>query len=127
MREVTSVHQSEGESHRRWFSDDYFDLIVWEDEDGLKVFQLAYDKKHNERVIEWREDQGLSHFRVDRAGERPARHARTGFLEPSDAEGLDEVVTRFEEAASGIDPQVALEVLTRLWEGRHRSEPGGAP
>lgn len=29
LREIKDVHQESTNLHRKWFSDDYFDLIVW--------------------------------------------------------------------------------------------------
>ena len=66
LREHTNVSQIEGEPRRRWFADDYFDLIVWFDEsDDIFGFQLCYDKSRNERALTWFEDTGYMHHRVD--------------------------------------------------------------
>jgi len=47
LREVPNVRQIKGESKRRWFSDDYFDLIIWLDEtDEIVGFQLGRDRGH---------------------------------------------------------------------------------
>ena len=41
-----------GKSSRKWFSDDYFDLIVWIDLNGaVSGFQLRYDKYKKERTL----------------------------------------------------------------------------
>ena len=114
MKEFASVRQHEGEAPRRWFSDEYFDLIVWGVGGELSAFHLAYDKRRDERVIAWRRERGLSHFRVDSAGDRPARHARTAFLTPEPADDLTGVIERFERVSAGIDPEIAAAVLSRL-------------
>ncbi len=35
--EVKEVRQIEDEGLRRWFTDSYFDLILWYEEDGKKI------------------------------------------------------------------------------------------
>ena len=41
LKEYTHVRQIQGESKRRWFSDRYFDLIVWfGEQDEIVGFQL---------------------------------------------------------------------------------------
>jgi len=34
LGEIRNVRQIEGEGTRRWFTDRYFDLIVWYDDSG---------------------------------------------------------------------------------------------
>ena len=66
LREIESVKQIEGEPRRRWFSDEYFDLIVWLNEsDDVVAFQLCYDKPRNERALTWMRELGYMHHRVD--------------------------------------------------------------
>ena len=61
LREIPKVRQIEGEPHRRWFTDDHFDLVLWDDESRQIVgFQLCYDKHDGERAITWKEDSGFS-------------------------------------------------------------------
>jgi len=78
--EVHNVRQIPGEGFRRWFSDDYFDLIVWHDDVGLMSgFQLCYDKTGYERVLTWRRGHGYAHDRID-DGETPGEPKRTPIL-----------------------------------------------
>jgi hypothetical protein len=66
LAEHTNVSQISGEPRRRWFADDYFDLIVWFDEsDEIVGFQLCYDKSRNERALTWFKQSGYMHHRVD--------------------------------------------------------------
>ena len=81
-------------------------------------------------MVEWRRDQGVSHFLVDRAGTRPARYARTGILRPAKAEDLAELIALFEEADGALDAtvrRVVREQLRSLAAGEEEpGSPGGA-
>jgi hypothetical protein len=112
LTEKEGARQTPGESHRRWFSDDFFDLIVWLDATGeVILFQLSYDPDGADGLLEWRRVGGLSHFTVDAAGRRPARHARTPFLVPTPPPVLRPLVDRFAAAATQIDPHIVDFVL----------------
>ena len=115
LRELSDVRQHAGEYPRRWFADAYFDLIVWNDEEGeVFHFQLSYDKRRRERLLEWKSGVGLSHFRVDSAQDRPARYARTPVLVPEDPDDVSLVADRFESESGQIDAHIAHMVVTRL-------------
>jgi len=76
MREINSeyVRQKKGEPHRRWFADEYFDLLVWEDETGEIVgFELSYDKNRDQRALTWEKQKGYHHFKVDDGESRPGK------------------------------------------------------
>ena len=53
LNEIANLRQISEEGHRRWFTDSYFDLIVWYERDGatLAGFQLCYDKEGEERAL----------------------------------------------------------------------------
>jgi len=115
LTEQTEVRQNPGESHRRWFSDDFFDLIVWFDDAGdIILFQLGYDPEGADGLLEWRRPSGLSHFTVDTAGRRPARHARTPFLVPAPAPDVTALVDRFKAEVGSIEPAIVDFVLGEL-------------
>lgn len=120
LKERTDVRQRADESHRRWWVDGFFDLIVWTNDAGdVVLFQLAYDPDGADGLIEWRPASGLSHFKVDTAERKPARHARAGFLIPSDPpEDLSDVLRRFEEASGSLEAGLRAFVLDRLQEAR---------
>src|SRR5919197_6045866 len=75
LAELNHARQAAGERYRRWFMDDYFDLIVWYDpDDEIYGFQLCYDKPGRERVITWKKDAGFSHEAVDDGEGRPGKY-----------------------------------------------------
>jgi len=66
MKEIEDTRQIPGEGVRRWFIDDYFDLIVWCTDEGIiEGFQLCYDKGKNERAVTWRRTGSYIHEAVD--------------------------------------------------------------
>src|SRR6266496_2922148 len=72
----------EDEVPRRWFSDDYFDLIIWTLPNGsVSGFQLCYDKTGTERALTWSPRSGFQHERVD-TGEADPTKNRTPVLVP---------------------------------------------
>jgi hypothetical protein len=65
LREIRHVRQDQAGITRRWFQDEYFDLWIWEGQNGaLVAFQLCYDKRNDERALSWRRDHGFDHLRV---------------------------------------------------------------
>jgi hypothetical protein len=66
LKEVKNVRQTEGEPRRRWFDDEYFDLIVWFDkDDSIWGFQLCYDREHKPRALTWTKRYGYKHAGID--------------------------------------------------------------
>ncbi len=78
--EIANVLQDQPGLRRRWFQDDFFDLFVWlTPHDVISAFQLAYERTRHERVLEWSNDRGFSHSRVD-SGEALPNLNRTPLL-----------------------------------------------
>ena len=124
LRELTEVRQIPGEPQRRWFADDYFDLIVWFDNNGESIgFQLCYDIPGEERALTWREPTGFSHQRVD-DGERQRPYKATPILVADGAVDDAAIARLFKERSHGMDQQVAGFVLGKL-ESLSRRELGG--
>jgi hypothetical protein len=81
LREARNVAQVKGESRRRWFADDYFDLIVWFGEkDEIVGFQLCYDKYGEQKAFTWHQNFGYMHHRVDQGEEKPGKLKATPIL-----------------------------------------------
>lgn len=104
--ENVDVRQVEGERVRRYFSDSDFDLIVWNDQDGLIAgFQLCYDKEHDERALTWKNGEGYMHDRVD-AGEVIGK-AKTPILVADGVFPARQIADRFSAASTAIDQNIA--------------------
>lgn len=66
LKEDMQVRQIQGDPQRRWFSDEYFDLIVWfEPEGGIWGFQLCYDRENKQRALTWTQANGYKHTGID--------------------------------------------------------------
>jgi hypothetical protein len=101
---------------RRWFSDEYFDLIVWLDQKGtISGFQLCYDKDDRERALTWTDKQGYAHERVDDGESNPSKN-RTPILVPDGLFPSSEILARFLSSSEEIDPQVRFFVVAKLRE-----------
>lgn len=104
--EIKNVKQFEDEGPRRWFNDEYFDLIVWYSmRGGIDGFQLCYDKDHNERALTWRKTTGYSHDGID-DGENPGEAKMTPVLVADGLFDKDSIGSRFIEASKNIDPAI---------------------
>jgi len=114
LHEVKNARQVTGEGFRRWFTDQYFDLIVWYGDDrSIEGFQLCYDKSVKERALTWRRGRGFVHEKVD-DGEMPLAAKMTPILLPDghfDARGI---TSRFRAASAKMDREVAQFVLDTL-------------
>ncbi len=114
LAEIADARQIPGEEKRRWFNDDYFDLIVWlKDEGGFAGFQLCYDKFHNERALTWRREAGFRHEKVD-DGDSPGHAKMTPVLIPDGEFAWQDVAARFRAASAEIDARVAGFVAEKL-------------
>ncbi|TAL36783.1 MAG: hypothetical protein EPN93_08170 [Spirochaetes bacterium] len=105
--EIREVRQIPGEGLRRWFSDEYFDLIVWHDDrDEISGFQLCYDKQGYERVMTWRRGRGYTHDRID-DGEVPGEPKKTPILALDGAFEPAGTARTFLDASRDIDRGIA--------------------
>ncbi len=88
---------------RRWFGDDYFDLIVWyDDAERISGFQLCYDRGRNEHALTWRRETGAEHHRID-SGETMPLENRSPILVPDGAAPFSDLIRQFEMRAGGMD------------------------
>jgi len=125
LAEIPRARQIPGEGFRRWFTDEYFDLIVWyEDADSpgtLKGFQLCYDKNGRERALTWTRDHGFQHNRID-SGEIPG-HSKMSPVILADGEFRgDAVAELFRREAAGIDQTLASFVYSKVRAYPRRSK-----
>ena len=67
LREIRGVDQKTPGLVKRWFQDDYFDLVAWHDPRGTILrFQLCYAREsRGERVLEWRRGLGFQHLKTE--------------------------------------------------------------
>jgi hypothetical protein len=115
LREIVTS-QPTHEPHRRWFSNDDFDLVVWFDDVGaIAGFQLCYDRSKVERALTWNTVDGYRHFRVDTGEATPLKNL-TPLLVSSPEFPKDRVIAGFVEAANALEPTIRSFVIERLQE-----------
>ena len=115
LNEIANLRQISEEGHRRWFTDSYFDLIVWYERDGttLAGFQLCYDKEGEERALTWRRGKGFDHKRID-DGEVTGRMKMTPVLVPDGTFDYLVIAERFRRESEKIDPGIRKLVYEKL-------------
>lgn len=117
MIETKQVRQFKGDLQRRWFSDDYFDLIAWEDESGEIVrFELCYGKNKDERAFVWNQQAGHSHLKVDDGEGAQGKHKMSPIFIADGNFDRETIAARFLEAGKGIDQNIAQFVYSKLME-----------
>ena len=104
------------EQHRRWFSNEDFDLFVWFDELGaIRKFELCYDCSDVERALTWSPLGGYRRWRVDTGEATGLNYDMTPILVPDDAEfPKDRVTAAFAQAANTVEPTILSFVVQRL-------------
>ena len=117
--EYRNVRQVSGEGFRRWFSDDYFDLIVWYEgtrcsHRDISGFQLCYDRSGYERALTWQRGRGFSHEKVDTGEGGRLGLKSTPILVADGVFDACAIAERFREASRGMDPQIVKLVLDRV-------------
>ncbi len=117
------ANQVAGESRRRWFSDDDWDVIVWQDESNRVVgFQLCYDRTRDEHALTWRQGRGFTHQKVD-AGEDDAQHYKQSPILIADGKFDPQIIAKtFVEKSAKMDPAVADFIRDKLAEMSMRTD-----
>jgi len=116
MLKEQSCRSVSNEPHRRWISDDYFDLIVWIQPDSSFLgFQLCYDKTGKERALTWTPKGGFTHQAVDSGETNPNANLTPILI--ADGHFPAEIVKReFLSRSAEIDPQIRDLVLAKINE-----------
>lgn len=115
LTEMKNVEQIPGEPRRRWFSDRYFDLIVWvDDRDRILGFQLCYDKLRNERFLTWWPDRGYRHGRIDDGEDRPGKQKATPILVADGEFERDRIADLFKTESAGLEEDISSLVYDKI-------------
>jgi hypothetical protein len=110
LREIEGI-ADEPRTRRRWFHNEFFDLFVWQTDQGdITLFQLCYGVGANERALVWHRTGGFFHD-----GGGPAQ--------PAEAE---KILARFEVAAQPLPQNVREAVIERIREFLASEEPAPA-
>ncbi|MBU2573178.1 MAG: hypothetical protein KKH28_03780 [Elusimicrobia bacterium] len=117
LRENTNVRQIAGDPPRRWFSDDFFDLIVWFAPDGaIHGFQLCYDREFKPRALTWLRDSGYTHDGIDDGDYPLGGHKAAPILVQDGAFDSNDIGARFAAAAGELPVDIREPVLAKIRE-----------
>ena len=117
LREAPNVRQIAGDPNRRWFCDEFFDLIVWYDnKKSIIGFQLCYGRAGQQKAFTWHNDEGFSHNAIDDGEGDEFRHKATPILAERVPYHSKDVLEHFSKSAQGLDAEIADLVLTKLAE-----------
>jgi hypothetical protein len=115
MIKESNICQICGEPERKWFSSDYFDLIVWFDEERKIIgFQLCYDKFKKERAITWTETNGYSHCLIDDGENNPGRYKASPVLTDDSLFDKERIAAVFLNESRDIDSRISTFVLNKI-------------
>jgi len=116
LSELKNVRQPETDVLRRWFTDSYFDLIVWYNKKGgITGFQLCYDKTFNEHSLTWKAGEGFVHNRID-DGEVTGTAKMTPILVQDGSFDKLSVAERFKHESDRIEKQIRELVYSKILE-----------
>lgn len=118
LKEYRNVRQVTGESRRRWFTDEYFDLIVWidDEQDEIVGFQLCYDLERRQHALTWHKETGFTHHRVDDGENRPGKLKATPILVPDGTFHSQAIATKFKRASQTIEEPLATFIYNKILE-----------
>jgi len=117
MLHESHVSQKEKNVFRRWFQDEYFDLIVWYDIKNkiIEGIQLCYDKNKDEHAFTWHRSAGFSHHKIDDS-RALYRHPATPILVNDGVFPFDEIIQKFNSSSECIDKEIKDLVIEKMAE-----------
>ncbi len=129
MLKETPVAQKEKGLLRRWFEDEYFQLIVWykNETNAIIGFQLLYDIYNNEHSFTWTETTGFAHNKID--DERKInKYPQSPILVEDGVFNHKAILLRFQSSCHEIDKNITQLVLFKINEygARHSVDSGSA-
>lgn len=112
--EIEGVRQRPEEGFRRWFSNDYFDIVFWYEEEGGEMtgMQFCYGKPHSEKAFTWEKSSRSHHY----VSEQRKGAAATGILR-GDAGAIPQaVMKRFKEESKDIPEDLLAWIIQKILE-----------
>lgn len=114
MYKLKNPLQKDDGIRNEWYVNDYFDLVVWFDEenDDILGFQLCYDKLYNEHSLTYKKNGRIQHNKIESSfsfNGSPLVIANGEFKS-------FHIVKKFENDSINIDSHIREEVLNRLNE-----------
>jgi len=117
LYEIQNVRQNEGEPERRWFVDDYFDLIIWlNDKEAIEGFQLCYNKSENQHALTWHAESGYMHNRVDDGEDKAGKPKSIPVLVADGDFRHDEIAEIFRQESKNLDPDISGLIYEKIMQ-----------
>ncbi len=117
LRENANVRQIPGDPPRRWFSDEFFDLIVWFSPDkAVTDFQLCYDREYKPRALTWLKRGGYTHNGIDDGDTPDGSHKSSPILVPDGIFDSNDIAARFAAAGGELPQDIRETVLGKIRE-----------
>ena len=117
LREVTNVRQIPDDPPRRWFSDEFFDLIVWFAPDrSIHGFQLCYDIGNKPRALTWFKDKGYTHNGIDDGEPAGGVNKASPILVPDGLFDTPHISAKLAAAGGDLPRDIRELVLTKIRE-----------
>ena len=117
LHEVKDVRQIPGDLRRRWFCDDFFDLIVWFDAaGGFQGFQLCYDRQFKPRALTWLKDKGYRHDGIDDGEGETGVHKSSPILVQDGAFSAKTIADQLAGAGTELPEDILGPVLAKVRE-----------
>ncbi len=113
MLEELASKQDNPEEARRWWSDDYFDIILWFTNAEINSFQICYDKNKNEYALLWNENKGFEYTKVD-SGEAPYKMNKTPILLPAKNIDFNSLKNELLVRSKNMDDTIVTFILNKL-------------
>ncbi len=122
--ENKGVRQRPEEGFRRWFVSPFFELIVWYEGEPrqLSGFQLCVSRHAAERAFTWTRSSVSSHFVSESVMETGMSRMATGILQGDGKKYSEAILTRFENEAQDLEPELRSLVLAKIREYNARQE-----
>jgi len=112
--EIQGVRQRPEEGFRRWFSNNYFDLVFWYEEKGgeLTGIQFSYGKPYADKAFTWERSSTSHHY----VSEQNKTSQATGILRGDAGNIPAPVIKRFLEEAPDMDLELKKLILQKIKE-----------
>jgi len=115
LSEISNIVQHDGEPVRRWFSCPILDLTLWQNPSSkITRFQISYDKDTQEKLINWGENSGLSHYVVDSGEDRPGKYKSTPIMKNNEDYDIADILKQFNAVNQTIDEGLTCFITNKL-------------
>lgn len=118
LREISYVKQERKKDRKRWFTDDDWDVFVWNRPDGsFSGFQLCYDKTGYQRALTWMDGEAPAHTAVRETNGHAGTHDHSSPLLVADGSAdIPSLVEQFRDVSAKIDADVRNHITGKLRE-----------